>query len=743
MKRSKIFFRIAFQLVIVGFPLSFILDLDRAVAFALATNYLFIVVLPISTLRTLGLFYKRDWLYLMPLSLFCSFFACLLAVMANAPPRRALALLLFGPAFYLAMMLAWWVLSSVIDPFFKKEAIRLNPSRFASLQSAARYQDLKVGLALSGGGYRAALMHAGVLAAAEHFGLHVTHLSTVSGGSIIGAFYAAGGSPDEFLNAVKEGSLDLKRGLFRIQNVFKLLSRRSDGQANLLDQVFFNGMTLDQLSIAAAPQLVICTVDLLSGNSVGITPEGILERYPLSPWEKHTFDNVLHPHDAPARYYRRPLPAFSNTTKVSTVVAASGAFPLAFDAVPLYIASKRTALLTYSQFLLADGGITDNTGIDMLLEAHRISSERSLQEKLWANEIVRGFEHWQQDFILSSDASALFQEERQLGGVSTLGKAVNQLTRALNIIHRNAGSRRSGSEDAGPRVRLLSSEYHVKAESVLRETLTPQNYLRIWKGLDLDESQVQFLVDQLPTGGNAFEWPDANNKSAKVYETISADFEECLKTFGRTSTLSALFAADDADRLYRLGIYLFAFEWDDCKEELDFFHAEKEYTSSILKELLGASEIALTGSEEETFGLEYGFYDLFSTPGNGKRPFNLTSYKLDPNKRDLLAALVAHRVAHILYLRERPFNNLTDLDGSHGSLMEEIVGNIDFDMEREEKIDGITVRLLDTAGFDINAGISLIEIAKKRRGLNNVSRNIEKRLLAMTSATTARSGQQK
>lgn len=49
----------------------------------------------------------------------------------------------------------------------------------------------KLGLALSGGGFRAALFHIGVLAqlAERDILRHVAHISTVSGGSIIGAFY--------------------------------------------------------------------------------------------------------------------------------------------------------------------------------------------------------------------------------------------------------------------------------------------------------------------------------------------------------------------------------------------------------------------------------------------------------------------------------------------------------------------------------------------------------------------------
>lgn len=57
--------------------------------------------------------------------------------------------------------------------------------------SLAATRDGKLGLALSGGGFRAALFHVGVLARLAERDLlrHVSVISTVSGGAIIGAFY--------------------------------------------------------------------------------------------------------------------------------------------------------------------------------------------------------------------------------------------------------------------------------------------------------------------------------------------------------------------------------------------------------------------------------------------------------------------------------------------------------------------------------------------------------------------------
>src|SRR5690606_25432935 len=65
----------------------------------------------------------------------------------------------------------------------------VQPRRVDKENTAA--QQGKVGLALSGGGFRASLFHVGVLARLAEVGLlrRVEVISTVSGGSIVGALY--------------------------------------------------------------------------------------------------------------------------------------------------------------------------------------------------------------------------------------------------------------------------------------------------------------------------------------------------------------------------------------------------------------------------------------------------------------------------------------------------------------------------------------------------------------------------
>ena len=131
----------------------------------------------------------------------------------------------------------------------------------------------KLGLALSGGGFRAALFHIGVLARLAERDLlrHVAVISTVSGGAIIGAFYylkvkqlLEGAREDdlapsaaayrqlvreveeEFLSALQ---VNLRMMAFadRLQNARMLASEYSSSQrfADLFDTHFFKPITGD------------------------------------------------------------------------------------------------------------------------------------------------------------------------------------------------------------------------------------------------------------------------------------------------------------------------------------------------------------------------------------------------------------------------------------------------------------------------------------------------------------------
>ncbi|TIO33408.1 patatin-like phospholipase family protein [Mesorhizobium sp.] len=106
---------------------------------------------------------------------------------------------------------------------------------------------LRIALALTGGGYRAALLHAGVLMELDRLGIPISNVSSVSGGSIIGAYIAKGGDPAEFVKAVIDGRSRLKRELLSAFNLprwilpFGNFSRR-DVQAQIVRRVLLSSV---------------------------------------------------------------------------------------------------------------------------------------------------------------------------------------------------------------------------------------------------------------------------------------------------------------------------------------------------------------------------------------------------------------------------------------------------------------------------------------------------------------------
>ena len=115
-----------------------------------------------------------------------------------------------------------WFLASGADAVFERQPVLSTGTVVQPATMPPEWSGLRVGVALSGGGYRAALVHTGVLTQLGALGVPVTNLSTVSGGSIIGAYVAAGGSPTAFAYAVRSDRFRFARDLTDVQNVLRL-----------------------------------------------------------------------------------------------------------------------------------------------------------------------------------------------------------------------------------------------------------------------------------------------------------------------------------------------------------------------------------------------------------------------------------------------------------------------------------------------------------------------------------------
>lgn len=86
-------------------------------------------------------------------------------------------------------------------------------------------EDIKIGIALSGGGALGA-SHAGVLKALDEAGIKPHHITGVSAGAVIGSLYCSGNTPDKILK------------LFDIKSLFELFNLKSF-TSGLVDTEYF------------------------------------------------------------------------------------------------------------------------------------------------------------------------------------------------------------------------------------------------------------------------------------------------------------------------------------------------------------------------------------------------------------------------------------------------------------------------------------------------------------------------
>ena len=228
-----------------------------------------------------------------------------------------------------------------------------------------------VGLALSGGGSRAAAFHCGTLQAllelnrAESIGV----VSTVSGGSLFGGAWLSAKanqmSDADFLSTMRcelvEGFVarSLRPRLLKALLPFVDYSR-TNVIADTFDEIFFKGKTLAELP--PTPALSINTTILNNGQVGKFSRDGFYA------WGLN-FPGGRPPHLAPMTDF--PL---------ALAVAASAAFPIGLPPVKIKVTqfpdgTRFGGGLTGAKGLsLTDGGVLENLGIQTLLRSHRFGA---------------------------------------------------------------------------------------------------------------------------------------------------------------------------------------------------------------------------------------------------------------------------------------------------------------------------------------------------------------------------------
>lgn len=355
----------------------------------------------------------------------------------------------------------------------------------------------RLGLALSGGGFRAAFFHLGVLTwLAHHRALRrVSVISTVSGGSIVGALYSlhvkrlltnTGGTDEDFAEAVRTTQAQLtwavKRNL-RMRTFSDLRANvrmrkasysRTDRLAELLDEHLYQpvwnelwpgdprrGMVrMRDLAIPAdaaevAPELVVNATDLPTGRRWVFTPhecglasapewdEGIgreLQLPGLHPYE----DLVVKPPGLP------PLADLEVGVAAAASAAVPGLFhPIAITGFPGYYPLRAQ---------LVDGGVVDNQGVTPLLAAgcsHVIASDAGGQLTIAA------------DTGTSAFASASRSQSIQYGFVRIGGLRFAGETAEAGVAHSHVGlgdSLGTPPDDADARTAALRTDLDAFSE---------------------------------------------------------------------------------------------------------------------------------------------------------------------------------------------------------------------------------------------------------------------------------------
>lgn len=236
-----------------------------------------------------------------------------------------------------------------------------------------------IALGLSGGGYRAAGFHLGTIRLLDRLGLRnkINALSTVSGGTIVGAAYALADAGNQ---SFSDFSTEFQRFLSEVNVVQSAIDRLTETRtingtastpsliraaAEVYDNGLFRGSTLKDLqdNKDAIPEIAFNATEFRGGRSFRFQ-RGITEQ---------TYSGNT--------YLRIPLDSETNRSiRIADIVAASSCFPSAFE--PLRFPSDFMWTQEHStsavreelgeefatDVALMDGGIFDNQGGDSLLK---------------------------------------------------------------------------------------------------------------------------------------------------------------------------------------------------------------------------------------------------------------------------------------------------------------------------------------------------------------------------------------
>ena len=276
----------------------------------------------------------------------------------------------------------------------------IETSTGSGAEGTARPLDPGIGLALSGGGYRAALFHVGAIVRLYEFGLFgdLARISSVSGGSVAAGRLAVVWDKIasrealfvHFVNPLRElASKTLDRSAILRGLVFS--GTVSDVVARKLDEALFGGASLQDLP--DWPMFTINATNLESGR---------LWRFQKAYMRDWKIGGVLKP-----------------TLKIADAVTASAAFPPVLSPYKLRLSPDEFDIREqgvpdafFRDISLTDGGVYDNYGLEPVWKRFKT--------------------------VLVSDGGAALPMQSHIAG-----NWITQLKRTLSVIHSQVHAQRS------------------------------------------------------------------------------------------------------------------------------------------------------------------------------------------------------------------------------------------------------------------------------------------------------------
>lgn len=373
----------------------------------------------------------------------------------------------------------------------------------------------RIALALSGGGFRASVFHLGLMRRLAEFGWlkDVDVISTVSGGSIVGAFAVqrwtsflqSGGNAEAFESTILRPFIErIQSHNFLIDWLLtswqwpyrKLTSKvftRTQAAAELFDNLFFEGQRCECLP--ARPVLIMNATNLQSMRAWRFTGAGMGD------------SRVGH-----ARWNSNSLP-------LSACVGASAAFPPVFPPVRIRRADFSFAPPIYGEvplpdfplIPLADGGVYDNSGLEALTKAVKIPGYDELIEPAELLIVSDGGAPANYDFDAFglpalSDAALLYRVD------AIARQQVSALRTRSLMTEFNAGSKRGILTGLGSSVSNMPADVFAKYCDLIPDgCLLPNEILipvrRIRTSLDrFNEIEVEALMYHAYSLTDAFAW---------------------------------------------------------------------------------------------------------------------------------------------------------------------------------------------------------------------------------------------